>query len=160
VAARSNLNRPEWEERRQPEGFGSRRARLGRQAGCREIGITLFELPSGEAAYPYHWHLAEEELLVVLYGAPRLRTPAGWEDLEQGDVVSFPVGEEGAHQLLNSTKETVRFLAVSNQLTEVVVYPDSGKLGAFDDRPDGHGLRHLFRIEDQVGYWEGEEPPG
>ena len=30
------------------------------------LGLSLWELPPGEAAYPYHYHLAEEELVFVL----------------------------------------------------------------------------------------------
>ncbi len=37
--------------------------------------MSLWEVPPGETAYPYHFHLAEEEVLVVLNGAPLLRDP-------------------------------------------------------------------------------------
>lgn len=44
------------------------------------------------------------------------------------------------------------------------MYPDSGKIDAFERRPDGAGLNVLFRAGDAVDYWEGEcragfEPP-
>jgi hypothetical protein len=35
-----------------------------------------------------------------------LRTPDGWRDLVPGETVAFPVGERGAHQLVNQTDET------------------------------------------------------
>jgi uncharacterized cupin superfamily protein len=38
---------------------------------------------------------------VVLEGTPSLRTPDGWRELEQGEVVSFLRGEDGAHQIVN-----------------------------------------------------------
>ena len=100
--------------------------------------MSLWELPPSEAAYPYHYHLAEEELLVVLDGRPSMRTPDGWRDLLEGEVVPFLRGEQGAHQLLNRTEETVRFLAFStNGEPDIVLYPDSGKLGAFERLPPG-----------------------
>jgi hypothetical protein len=40
-----------------------------------------------------------------------------------------------------------------------VIYPDSGKLGAFERPPDGSGLRALFRLSDAVDYLDGEQPP-
>lgn len=156
--ARPNLQRPEFEDIREQPGFECRRARLGRQAGADRLGLSLWEVPPGEAAYPYHWHLAEEELLVVLDGRPSLRTPAGWEELAPGDVVSFRVGEDGGHQVVNRTDEPVRFLAVSTQEVEIVVYPDSDKLGAYGRGPDAR-LRLLFRRGDAVDYYEGETPP-
>src|SRR5690349_24144675 len=104
-----NLHRPTFDEPREHDGFRCRRARLGHQLGTERVGLSLWELPPGQAAYPYHFHLAEEEVLVVLAGTPDLRTPDGWRRLEDGDVVRFPVGEQGAHQLVNRTADVVRF---------------------------------------------------
>jgi uncharacterized cupin superfamily protein len=156
--ARPNLHRPEFDDVREHPGFRCRRARLGRQAGAESLGVSLWEVPPGEAAYPYHWHLAEEEILIVLDGRPSLRTPAGWDELEPGDVVSCLVGEGGAHQVVNRTAQDVRLLSFSNQAVEIVVYPDSDKLGAYGRGPDSD-LRRLFRRGDAVDYWEGETPP-
>jgi uncharacterized cupin superfamily protein len=156
----AKLSQPDFDEPREVEGFRARRARVGRQLGSEKLGLSYWELPPGEAAYPYHWHLAEEELLVVTDGAPSLRTPEGWRDLEAGEVVSFPRGAEGGHQLVNRTEATVRFLAFSTQPgPDIVMYPDSGKLGAFERRPEGGGLYELFRLEDAVDYHHGESPP-
>ena len=55
------------------------------------IGASIWEVPPGEAAYPYHFHLADEELVIVLSGRPSLRTPDGIRDLEEGDAVGFPL---------------------------------------------------------------------
>jgi uncharacterized cupin superfamily protein len=153
----ASIAQPDFDEIREHPGYTCRRARLGRQAGSAKTGLSLWELPAGEAAYPYHWHLAEEELIVVLSGRPSLRTPDGWRDLEEGEVVAFPVGEPGAHQIENRTGDTVRFLSFSNQQPDIVVYADSGKLGAFERRPEGGGLYKIFRSGDAVDYWEGEE---
>jgi uncharacterized cupin superfamily protein len=158
--SKSNLDGADFDEPRDCDGFRARRARIGYGLGAERLGISLWELPPGEAAYPYHLHLAEEELLVVLEGRPSLRTPDGWSELSDGDVVSFLRGERGAHQLLNRTAEVVRFIAVStNGEPDVVIYPDSGKLSAAERRPRGGGLRTFFRLADQVDYWDGEEPP-
>ena len=155
-----NLNDPDFDEPREVEGFRARRARLGRQLGSETLGLSLWELPPGQAAYPYHWHMTEEELLIVTEGEPSLRTPDGWRDLAEGEVVVFRRGEEGAHQLLNRTDATVRFLAFSTQPgPDLVIYPDSGKIGAYQRLPEGGGFRELFRIADAVDYYEGETPP-
>jgi uncharacterized cupin superfamily protein len=74
--------------------------------------------------------------------------------------VRFPVGAEGAHQIINSSPTTVSFLAISSHgRPDVVVYPDSGKIGVGERLPRGGGLRAFFRRRDAVGYWKGEEPP-
>jgi uncharacterized cupin superfamily protein len=155
-----NIKNPSFDEPREHPGFQCSRARLGRQAGSERLGLSLWEVPPGEAAYPYHHHLGEEELVVVLEGCPSLRTQKGWRELEEGEVTAFPRGEVGAHQLVNRTQETVRFLAFSpSGDPDIVIYPDSGKVGAFERLPDGGGLRTMFRLADTVDYHEGEHPP-
>ncbi len=156
----ANIHDPLFDEPREHPGFRASRARLSRQAGSERLGLSLWELPPGEAAYPYHYHLTEEELVLVLDGAPSLRTPDGWRELQSGELVAFPRGEHGGHQLVNRGTETVRFLAFSSSgEPDVVIYPDSGKLGAFERLPDGGGLRAMFRLGDAVDYHDGERPP-
>lgn len=155
-----NIEEPDFDEPREQPGFLASRARLSRQAGSRRLGLSMWEVPPGQAAYPYHHHLGEEELLVVLRGRASLRTPAGWRELAQGEVVAFLRGEDGAHQIVNRSEETVRFLAFSTSGDpDLVVYPDSGKLAACERLPDGGGLRAMFRLGDVVDYHDGERPP-
>jgi uncharacterized cupin superfamily protein len=156
----TSIEDPDFDELREHDGFLAKRARLSRQAGSERLGLSLWELGPGQAAYPYHFHFTEEELLVVLSGRPSLRTPEGWRELASGEVVAFLRGEEGAHQIFNKTKETVRFLSFSTSgEPDVVMYIDSDKLGMFERLPAGGGLRKQFRVADEVDYYEGERPP-
>jgi uncharacterized cupin superfamily protein len=160
----ANLFEPEFDASSDREGFSYRRARLGRQAEAMRLGASFYELPTGQAAYPYHWHSANEELLLVISGTPGLRTPAGWRELEPGEVVAFKTGAEGAHQLVNRSDAPVRFLMVSEMnAPEVGVYPDSSKVTAMQRAPgsigDEEAIAAWFRLADEVDYWEGEEPP-
>lgn len=119
-------------------------------------------MPPGEAAYSYHFHFhfADEELLIVTRGRPTLRTPEGLRELDEGEALRFRLGEEGAHQILNRTRETVAFLAVSSHgRPDVVMYPDSNKLGVGERLPRGDGLRAFFRRDDAVEYFDREQPP-
>lgn len=141
-------------------GFGARRRFLGRHLGSERLGASLWEVPPGQYAYPYHYHLTDEELLVILSGAGELRTPGGWRPLQVGEVVSFRSGADGAHQVRASGSMPLRFLAVSTAGSpDIVIYPDSDKLGAFERRVDGGGVWELYRRRDAVDYWEGEPPP-
>jgi uncharacterized cupin superfamily protein len=155
-----NIFRPTFEDGERPEGFRSRRARIGYELGTELIGASLWEVPPGEAAYPYHFHYSDEELVVVLSGRPSLRTPEGIRELEKGEALRFPLGEEGAHQILNRSQETVTFLAISNSgRPDIVVRPDSDTIGVVERLPGGGGLRRHFRRGDAVDYWEGEQRP-
>ena len=161
----ANVFEPDFDAEQERPGFTFRRSRLGRQAGGKRLGASLYEIPPGQATFPYHWHAANEEMLIVLRGRPSLRTPAGWRDLEEGEVVAFGTGPEGAHQVQNRSGETVRVLLVSEMIApEVCGYPDSGKISAAT-RPPGsppheEELLGFFRRENEVGYWEGERAPG
>jgi uncharacterized cupin superfamily protein len=161
VSAPVSIAAPVFDEVREHPGFECRRARLGRQTGSEKLGLSLWELPPGQAAYPYHFHLAEEEIVIVLEGTPSLRDGDGWRELEQGEVVRFATGEEGAHQIVNRGEEPVRFLAISNQQPDIVVRPDSDSLSVFERQPEGGGLSAHFRLADGAEYFdfEGEEAP-
>jgi len=142
----TNINNPDLDEPREQDGFRVRRARVGQQLGTERLGVSVWELPPGQAVGPYHYHLAEEELVVVLEGKPSL--------------CSFPRGERGAHQLMNRSADVVRLLALSTHGDpDILLYPDSGKLGAVERLPKGGGLRKFFRLSDDVDCYDGEQPP-
>ena len=158
----ANVFDPEFDAEQDRPGFTWRRARLGRQAGAEHLGASLFELPPGQAAFPLHYHHANEELMIVLAGEPTLRTTAGERRLEAGEVVAFPRGEQGAHQIVNRGDEPLRFLIVSEMnAPELVVYPDTGKIFARDTPPGGEPVDDggSFFVRDAVDYFEGEPEP-
>ena len=150
---KSNIGRPDfkWDET-DPEGFRAGMARLGGLLGAKETGITVYELPPGQAVCPYHYECGEEEWLLVLSGTPTLRTPTGEERLEPWDVACFPRGPEGAHRIANVASAPARVLIVAERAELAdTVYSDSDKIGIY-----GRDLRLLFRRSDQRDYWDGE----
>ena len=80
------------------------------------LGMTVYELPPGEAVCPYHFHWGDEEWLIVVAGTPTLRTPEGETALDAGDVVLLPVGPAGAHRVDNAGDETVRVALASRRM--------------------------------------------
>ena len=63
----------EWSEHSHGENFGSLRKQLGSSAGGEKLGCSLYEVPPGRRAWPYHYHLANEEAIYVLEGSGTLR---------------------------------------------------------------------------------------
>lgn len=158
----ANVFEPDFEERNEQPGFSWQRALLGRQTGAEQLGASLFALPPNQAAFPLHYHLGNEEMLIVIAGTPSLRTLDDERLLKPGEVVSFPRGEAGAHQVLNRTEEEARVLLISEMnAPEVVVRPESGKLSALGRPPGarGEGMHRIFHQSDEVPFWEGEDPP-
>lgn len=150
-----NLFDGELDEERTQPGFSWRAARLGPRLGAEKLGASLYELGPGQRSFPYHYEYGAEEWLLVVAGRPTLRAPDGEHELRPGDVVCFPEGPEGAHQVRNDTDEPVRVLIASTkQLPNAAVYPDSGKVGIWTG--DEADPPRLFRLGTDVDYWTGE----
>ncbi len=111
--------------------FGSRRRRLGPEAGGRALGCTHLELAPGKTAFPFHFHSALEEALYFLEGTGTLRVGADSIEVRAGDYVGLPPGPEGAHALTNTGASPLRYLCMSAPATpatmDIVGYPDSKK---------------------------------
>jgi uncharacterized cupin superfamily protein len=108
---------------------GVRGERLLERAPGDQLRSAVWELDPGNASGQYHVHHATEELLVVLRGRPTLRTPDGERQLEEGDVVHFPSGPAGAHQIVNRSDEAVRYLmAAAHSGLDVIEYLDDSQV--------------------------------
>ena len=134
---------------------------MGRQAGARELGASVFEIAPGDSTFPLHAHHANEEILVVLSGRPTLRTIDGERQLEEGDMTCFRTGRAGAHRIENRTGEPARVLIVSTMIgPDVVEHIDSQKVYARSyapgaDAPDD-AVEVMVRREDSREFFEGE----
>ncbi|MBS1870196.1 MAG: cupin domain-containing protein [Actinobacteria bacterium] len=120
-----------------PDGFRAGMARLGPRLGATDSGVTIYELPPGQAICPYHYEYGEEEWLLVLDGQPSVRTPDGVERLAPGALTFFPRGPAGAHQVRNDGEQPARVAMFSTVvLPTATAYPDSGKVGVYTGDPD------------------------
>ena len=149
-----NLLEGELDDALDRPGYSHRRTRVLRDLGAELLGGTLYETPPGEKLWPYHWELGCEEWLVAVSGPPTLRTPEGERELRPGDVVHFPQGPPGAHQLLNRSAAPFRVLICSTKPDLAVAgYPDSGKLYVTAPTFDVDRV-----VPDQtLDYWQGED---
>jgi uncharacterized cupin superfamily protein len=132
----ANVLEPDWDMERDEPPYVWRRARLGRQAGARELGASLFELAPGGSTFELHAHHANEELIVVLAGRPTLLTLEGERELEPGEVVAARRGREGAHRLENRSSEPARILIASTMHSpDINEFPETGELWVRDYAP-------------------------
>jgi len=136
------------------EGFRSGMFRLGGDLGAERTGTTVYELPPGQSVCPYHYEYGEEEWLLVLQGRPSVRTPDGRDRVEPNEVVFFPTGPAGAHQVINDTDETVRVLMWSMiTIPTGTAYPDSDKVALWTgDKAEDLIVRRSSGVE----YFDGE----
>jgi len=111
-------------------GHPGQAARVGSKLGAERLGMSVYEIPPGEAIGPYHFEWTDEEWLIVLDGQPTVRTPEGERVLEPGEVTCFLAGPEGVHQVRNATDAPARVAIVAtNNEFGIVEYPEIEKVG-------------------------------
>jgi len=138
--------------------FAAQARPLSKPAGGVRLGCTLYELASGRKSFPFHYHLGNEEAIYILEGAVTLRLGDREIALRAGDYAAFPPGPGHAHQLINASGATVRYLCLStNDWPEIAVYPDSNKVGMFGGPPGDGSVRQFHRLGETLPYYDGED---
>jgi uncharacterized cupin superfamily protein len=137
-----------------PEGFRCGMFRPGPGFGAVATGTSLYELPPGQAVCPYHYEYAEEEWAMAIAGRPSVRTPEGVRELAPLELVFFPTGPDGAHQIRNDSDAVARVLMWSQIITpSATAYPDSDKVAIWT------GVKSenvIARRSESLGYYDGE----
>jgi uncharacterized cupin superfamily protein len=137
----------------EPPGYElTRAARVGKAIGAKRLGLSIYDLPAGQAICPYHFEWTDEEWLIVVAGTPTLRTPEGERVLEPGDTVCFPEGPEGAHHIRNDADGIARVALLSTKSdVGIAEYPDSDKVGVWAGE-----THYMLRRSEHLEYWDGE----
>ena len=85
-----------------PDGFRPEIARVGKLLEATRTGMSVYELPPGQAIGPYHYEDPEEEWLLVVDGQPTLRHPGRGRAGTVGRRL-FPAWPDSAHMVRNDT---------------------------------------------------------
>jgi len=141
--------------------FESHMTQLAAPLGAKTIGANVTRVPPGKAAFPFHHHYANEEHFFILGGTGTLRLGAATHPVKPNDYIVTPAGgPETAHQLINTGREDLVYLAISTKITpEVAGYPDSGKTGIMP-APWGQPPPPFLVMDankGDVSYWDGED---
>ena len=152
----TNVFEPKWQAEIVADGMVLRALRAGAEAGGQKLGATLYEMEPGAAVSPLHLHHANEEMLLVLSGEATVRRPDSEWTARAGELIAFPVGEAGAHQIVNRSEAPVRVLMISTMnMPDLAEHLDSGKVLTITSAADPANL-HAFRKADEVPPFEGE----
>lgn len=143
--------------------FEARDGSVGRAIGCKLLGCAITVVPPGKRAWPFHNHHVNEELFVILAGAGTVRIGEREHPVRAGDVIAAPPGDATtAHQIINTSDAELRYLSISTMLpSEIVEYPDSGKLAVYAGSPPGgdpsvRSFNYRGRLGERAQYWDGE----
>lgn len=115
--------------------------------------VSLYTIPPGKSAFPYHYHYQSEEVFYIISGRGLLRTPEGDTEVKPGDILAFPACAAGAHKLTNAsdTEDLVYIDFDTYHSPEVSFMPDSQKKVVY-----GKNLRQIVRDDHDPDYYDGE----
>lgn len=138
--------------------FQGRYADISGKLGAKKLGFNLTVCPPGKSVCPYHNHHSNEEMFFVLEGEGSLRYGEKEYPIKPFDVIACPPGgRETAHQIVNTGKSDLKYLAISTkERSEICEYPDSGKVGVYVGEHGRMDFRHLFKLSSAVEYFDGE----
>lgn len=125
--------------------------KLSQIVNSKHLKFDVRSLDPDKYSYPYHFHRNAEEIFVILSGRATLRTPDGFVEVKEGDIIFFEIGPKGAHQLYNHTQQPCSFLDIRTDMgMDVCEYPDSGKINILP-------WREVYESSEKVDYYKGEE---
>src|SRR4051812_18910938 len=91
---------------------GRREARLAKAVGITQFGVNHVTLKPGAFSANRHWHEAEDEFAYILSGSPSLFDENGRHQLQAGDIIGFPAGEQNAHHIVNESDSDATIMVV------------------------------------------------
>lgn len=99
--------------------------RLGDAGGLTQFGVNLVTLEPGALSSLRHWHLAEDEFVMVTAGECVMVQDDGETVMRPGDCAAFPAGSTDGHHFINRSDRPAQFLVVGTKAPrEVATYSD------------------------------------
>jgi len=116
--------------------------------------VAFYVLPPGKSNYPFHYHTTNEEVFYIISGSGTLETFDRNFSIKSGDVIVCPVGEKGAHKIINTadTEDLVYLDVDTNNTPDIAYYPHSNKFGI---RAAGK-IRDNYSLDSKIGYYDNE----
>ena len=112
-----------------------------------KLYCDIYEIQPGKTNWPLHYHTCNEEVFYIIEGHGEAVTESGVLNVKPGDMIRFPAGEKGVHQLKNtSTSETLKYLDFgTTNLPDVVFMPADNKIELF---PGESGQEKMYSYKD------------
>lgn len=139
--------------------FQEKCARISDKIGAKKLGYSISIVPPDKKVCPFHNHHINEEMFLILEGSGTLRFGEEEYAIKQHDIIACPPGgREVAHQIVNTSESDIKYLCLStNEPYDICEYPDSDKVLAMAGEQGNRKFHHIFRVSDEVDYYEGED---
>ncbi|WP_420003188.1 cupin domain-containing protein [Arenibacterium sp. LLYu02] len=99
--------------------------RLGDAGGISQYGVNLVHLEPGAMSSLRHYHMEQDEFVMVTAGALVLVDDAGEHAMLPGDCAAFPKGDANGHHFINKSDQLASFLVIGTRTeTETGYYSD------------------------------------
>jgi uncharacterized cupin superfamily protein len=98
--------------------------RLAPAGGLTEFGVSQVVLKPGAWSSQRHWHVGEDEFLVMISGEAVLVDDEGEQVLRAGDCAAFPKTDGNGHHLRNCSDADCVFVVVGAGEQAGGDYPD------------------------------------
>ncbi|HEX8535078.1 MAG TPA: cupin domain-containing protein [Allosphingosinicella sp.] len=86
--------------------------RLAPATGLTDFGASHVTLEPGGISSQRHWHVEEDELVIMLSGEAVLIEDEGETPMRAGDLAVFPKGAPNGHHLVNRSDSLCVFVAI------------------------------------------------
>lgn len=99
--------------------------RLGDAGGLTQFGANLVHLAPGAASSLRHYHMEQDEFVMVTAGVCTLIDDDGEHEMLPGDCATFPAGDENGHHFVNKSNAVASFLVIGTRTeTETGYYSE------------------------------------
>jgi len=98
--------------------------RLGPAGGITTFGVSQVVLKPGAWSSQRHWHVGEDEFLVIVSGEAVLVDDEGEHVMRAGDCAAFPKNDGNGHHLQNRNGADCMFMVVGAGEQAGGDYPD------------------------------------
>jgi len=110
---------------------------LGDAGGLTQFGVQMMIMQPGSKSSLRHWHMTEDEFVMVTLGELVLVADDGETTVHPGDCAAFPAGDTNGHHLINRSTQEARFLVVGTKVEkDVCTYSDVDLRVEIDGKTD------------------------
>jgi len=99
--------------------------RVGDAGGLTQFGANIVILAPGAKSSLRHWHVKQDEFVMITQGTCTLVDDQGETPMGVGDCATFPANDGNGHHFINNTGDEARFLVIGTRTeSETAWYSD------------------------------------